>query len=132
MKKRYGIVLPENVYRDMRLKAVAANMSVGEWITTQMNGRGVDGNFDAVVTSDTTGALHVEGFSLVKKDDVDQIRNFYHEEAAVEEPIKKAIEPDKTREVKGQLRKGLGPLPGEEKSDNFGRPKPAPKPGTKK
>jgi hypothetical protein len=41
----------------------------------------------------------------------------------VEEPVKKAIEPDKAKEVGGQMRKGLGPLPGEAPTPT--RPDPA-------
>lgn len=50
-------------------------------------------------------------------------------EAAVDEPVKKAIEPDKVKpKADGTLRKGLGPLPGEEPDRTYRDFRPAPKP----
>lgn len=49
------------------------------------------------------------------------------EELVTEQPIKKAIEPDKAKpDQGGQLRKGLGPLPGESR-DPYKEFRPVPK-----
>jgi hypothetical protein len=57
----------------------------------------------------------------------------FKETSMAEEPVKKAIEPDKVRGVNnkpGKLSKGLGPLPGEDPQDQaFKEFRPAPKPG---
>jgi hypothetical protein len=60
-------------------------------------------------------------------------------EASMEEPIKKAIEADEVKSTpRGQLRKGLGEIPGDPTATapekhypmgTFGGPKAAPKPG---
>lgn len=89
--KRYGISLPEEVYRYFRMQAVQEGISVGQWLTREIH---------------------------------------------MEEPIKKAIEPDKAKPSKNnpdKLSKGLGPLPGETPStwedlDSYRRFTPAPKP----
>lgn len=71
-------------------------------------------------------------FSPVPPDD--QIPVIYMEGAAMaEEPVKKAIQPDRVKtDDRGRLSKGLGPLPGEESRDAYREFKPVPKPGKTK
>lgn len=106
--KRYGVTVPPEVWQTWRVLALKAGMSVGEWLTEQIN-------FPAPIP----------GHSFEWK-------------ASMDEPVKKAIEPDKVKVQDGKLRKGLGPLPGEkeartllEKPDSYHSWNPAPKPGKK-
>lgn len=55
-------------------------------------------------------------------------------EASMDNTAKKAIEPDRVKESRGKISKGLGDLPGEPKREaikdsSFGHSRPAPKPG---
>lgn len=50
--------------------------------------------------------------------------------AVMDDTARKAIEPDKTKVERGQIRKGLGDLPGEERKEVQWRP--VPKPGKPK
>ena len=107
-RKRYGIVLPEPVYKELRLKAVEAGMSVGDYVTQELRIRGVSG--DAVWV----------------------MSNTEYKEASVEEPVKKELDIERAKPVNGQLRKGLGPLPGESRDQTIRDFRPVPKPGAKK
>lgn len=89
MKKRYGIVLPEETYREFRVKAVEAGMSVGDWLAERHH----------------------------MKQPPAFVRPQTAEEAAeaviMEEAARKAIEGEDLKvDDKGKLSKGLGDIPG--------------------
>ena len=106
---------------------------LNEPVTITKDGRAI-GTFtpmyEAVQTSQI-GTFTMTNSSATP-DEVAQVQEMW-KGASVDEPVKKAIEPDKAKVQRGRLTKGLGQLPGEDPDKtfdpSFGRSKPAPKPG---
>lgn len=132
--RRYAISVNPEVYMTWKILAMKANMSVGSWLTEQVN-------FPPRPGSPGEEVAMLGGWAGIHPDlkHMDETRERMNKEASMDEPVKKAIEPDRVKVgPEGKLRKGLGPLPGEkearallEKPDSYHSWSPAPKPGKK-
>lgn len=120
MKKRYAITIDDLAMRQVKVEAARSGLTVGDWITSNLS------QFNQDVVAWTQDPKARREFDKAYK------------EASMDDIAKKAIEPDKVKpDGRGQLRKGLGDLPGEshepkptvQRDPSFGHSRPAPKPG---
>jgi len=113
MKKRYGIILEEEVYRNIRTHAYAAGQTVGEFIEAGLTKRLAAPVWNVtdlglVRTIDLGPNITKEQFAAFKLESEEILA-----EEPMEQDVKKAIEPDKVQPTdKGKLTKGLGDIPG--------------------
>lgn len=119
MRKRYQVQFSEEFYSLARREAAGTGVAIGMWIENMVYPSGVPANASPPPIYP-----------------VDPVKKAINWEASVDEPVKKAIEPEKVRTTgnKNKLSKGLGEIPGltDKTEDPYRRFTPAPKPGTKK